>query len=74
MLHQLFLVPFKSEGSYLDDFCAVDSDPATSEIPMRFQMLKQTYSAPFDTLKENDWGLPLPVASAAISWREWSRA
>ena len=60
-LERLSGVPAKWEGSNYDFFWVVDFDPASSPRPTGFQMVKQTYGAPFKTLPENDWGTPLPV-------------
>jgi len=60
-LDRLSGVPAKWEGSNYDFFWVVDFDPANSPRPTGFQMVKQTYGAPFKNLPENDWGTPLPA-------------
>ena len=60
-LDRLSGVPDKWEGSNYDFFWVVDFDPASSPRPTGFQMVKQTYGAPFNTLPQNDWGTPLPA-------------
>lgn len=59
-LDQIAGVPATWPGSNYDYFWVIDYDPQTSAIPTRFQMVQQSYSAPFNTLPDNAWGAPLP--------------
>ncbi len=52
-------VPQAWEHNY-DYFWVIDYDPDQSKIPIRFQMVKQTYPSPFDNLPHNGWGEDLP--------------
>lgn len=58
-------VPETWPGKNYDYFWVVNYDPQRSEIPTSFEMVKQVYAPPFNTLPQNDWGAPLPKGYAA---------
>ena len=53
-------VPAKWPGTNYDYFWIIDYADQNSAIPTSFEMVKQTYPAPFNTLPHNDWNTPLP--------------
>lgn len=58
-IEQLEGVPEKWMNNY-DYFWVIDYDPNHSQIPIRFQMVKQVYPAPFAEIPHNEWGEDLP--------------
>ena len=58
-LDQLEHVPETWKHNY-DYFWVIDYDPDQSQIPVQFEMVKQIYPSPFNTLPHNDWGHALP--------------
>ncbi len=52
-------VPKEWKNNY-DYFWIIDYDPNYSQIPIRFQMVKQIYPSPFTKLPHNEWGEELP--------------
>ena len=59
-LDQVAGVPANWPDSNYDYFWVIDYDDPSSAIPTTFQMVKQSYAAPFNTLPHNIWDAPLP--------------
>lgn len=59
-LDQVAGVPAKWPGTNYDYFWVIDYDDRNSTVPTAFEMVKQNYPAPFNSLPHNDWDTPLP--------------
>ena len=59
-LDQVSGVPATWPGSNYDYFWVIDYDDQSSTVPTAFEMVKQTFPAPFSALPHNAWDTPLP--------------
>ena len=59
-LDQVADVPATWPGTNYDYFWVIDYDDQSSTVPTAFEMVKQTYPAPFSSLPDNAWDTPLP--------------